>query len=187
MRYVSKELDRNGETVIAAIPVRLDTLVAHHLSLESAVFIRGVNGTVVLKTRDTSDRVATAREVGDRMDDGTIYAGISPHTGKPLYVLPADAPLTMKWKAAMEYADSFEGHGHPKGAFRIPTQSELNVLFEYHASIGGFNEAGRDPARYWSSTEYLDYTAFVWEQSFLDGSCYLSPKSYELHVRLVRS
>jgi hypothetical protein len=54
------------------------------------------------------------------MEDGIIYAGISPDTGKPLYALPADASLSMKWKQAMEYAANFEGHGYPEGAFRVP-------------------------------------------------------------------
>ena len=30
--------------------------------------------------------------IGDTMSDGTIYAGISPETGKPIYTTPADAP-----------------------------------------------------------------------------------------------
>lgn len=38
-----------------------------------------------------------AAEIGDRMEDGTIYAGISPDTGKKMYTTSADAPLTMTW------------------------------------------------------------------------------------------
>src|SRR3954453_23306138 len=34
---------------------------------------------------------------GDRMQDGTIFAGVSPDTNKPMFTTPADAPLTMKW------------------------------------------------------------------------------------------
>src|SRR4051794_5579729 len=29
---------------------------------------------------------------GDRMRDGTVYAGLSPDTGKTMYTTPADAP-----------------------------------------------------------------------------------------------
>jgi hypothetical protein len=29
-------------------------------------------------------------QVGEAMEDGTIYAGISPDTGKPLYATPKD-------------------------------------------------------------------------------------------------
>jgi hypothetical protein len=35
-------------------------------------------------------------EVGDTMKDGTIYAGISPDTGKPFYAMPEDAPQPVK-------------------------------------------------------------------------------------------
>src|SRR5437762_3304433 len=31
---------------------------------------------------------------GDKMPDGTIYAGISPDTHEPMYTRPSDAPLT---------------------------------------------------------------------------------------------
>ena len=83
-----------------------------------------------------------ALKIGDKMDDGTIYAGLSPDTDKPMYACSEDAPLTMQWWAAMEYAEGFEGHGKPKGTFRVPTGSELNVLFNNRAAIGGFNETG---------------------------------------------
>ena len=33
-----------------------------------------------------------AARPGYVMQDGTIFAGRSPHTGRPLYVTPADAP-----------------------------------------------------------------------------------------------
>lgn len=126
--------------------------------------------------------------VGDRMPDGTICAGVSPDTGKPMYALPADAPLTMKWQRAIAYAARFVGHGHPRGAFRVPTGDELNVLFENRAKIGGFNETGSYPASwYWSATEYQDCPFHSWNQSFDDGyrDCY--DKGDELSVRLVRS
>lgn len=93
--------------------------------------------------------------VGDRMEDGTVFGGISPDTNKPMYVRPADESLTMKWMQAMYYAARFEGHGKPVGTFRVPTESELNVLFQNRAKIGGFNKTGSYPASwYWSSTQY---------------------------------
>ena len=33
--------------------------------------------------------------VGDTIDDGTIYAGISPDTNEQMYAMPEDAPLRM--------------------------------------------------------------------------------------------
>jgi hypothetical protein len=34
------------------------------------------------------------------MPDGTVYAGVSPDTGQPMYTTFDDAPSTMKWKKA---------------------------------------------------------------------------------------
>src|SRR5438477_9424405 len=35
-----------------------------------------------------------ALKPGDPMEDGTIYAGISPDTNRPMYTTPVGAPLT---------------------------------------------------------------------------------------------
>jgi hypothetical protein len=107
-----------------------------------------------------------ALQVGDRMADGTVYAGISPYTHQPMYATRADAPLTMKWKQAMEYAAKLDAHGHKD--WRAPTKSELNVLYNNRAAISGFDESGSDPAGwYWSSSQYTNYDA--WAQRFSDG------------------
>jgi hypothetical protein len=128
-------------------------------------------------------------EIGDKMEDSTIYAGISPDTNKPMYALPADAPLVMMWKKAMMYAADFVGHGHPKGAFRVPTKGELNVLFQNRARIGGFSESescwdARD--WYWSSTEDHFSLACRWGQDFDTGFQSYHHKSGAGSVRLVR-
>jgi hypothetical protein len=128
----------------------------------------------------------TRLSIGDKMPDGTIFAGTSPDTGKPMYALPADAPLTMQWQQAMDYAADFEGHGHPKGAFRVPTQGELNVLFQNKAKIGGFNANRSIPAAwYWSSTEHPKTRG--WVIHFPDGDGGWHPKRYDASLRLVRS
>ena len=127
-----------------------------------------------------------AKQVGDRMKDGTIFAGISPHTNKPMYAMPADASLRMKWKKAMKYAAEFEGGGHSKGTFRVPTDGELNVLFQNLAKIGGFNETGSNPAGwYWSCTE--NDAVHATGQSFRGGYQYWDLKNRRYSVRLVCS
>jgi hypothetical protein len=128
------------------------------------------------------------KQIGTRMEDGTVYAGISPDTGERIYALPADAPLTMRWSQAMEYAAGFEGHGKPKGAFRVPTAGELNVLFHYRAEIGGFNQTTSTPAGwYWSSTEHRGYAGYAWDQRFDDGHRGWNHLNAESSLRLVRS
>jgi hypothetical protein len=82
---------------------------------------------------------------GERMPDGTIYAGLSPDTQKPIYVTPSDAPLTYTFNEARKYADKFDANGHHD--WRVPSKGELNVLFQNRAAIGGFNNG----YGYWSS------------------------------------
>lgn len=131
-------------------------------------------------------QVKAEPQVGDRMEDGTVFGGISPDTNRPMYVCPADVSLTMKWKQAMDYAARFEGHGKPVGSFRLATEGELNVLFLNRAKIGGFNETGSIPAgHYWSSVEFVNDTARV--QNFTLGYRGQIPKLSHSSVRLVRS
>lgn len=91
-------------------------------------------------------------EIGDKMPDGTIYAGISPNTGEPMYVTAADAFLTVEWKNAMDYAAELDAHGHQD--WRLPSTGELNTLFNNRAAIGGFDVTGSHPESwYWSASE----------------------------------
>jgi len=127
------------------------------------------NGNVKLRpaANDHAKPESTEPKIGDRMADGSIYAGTSPDTGKAMYATPADAPLTMKWKAAMEYAAKVDAHGNHD--WRVPTKGELNVLFQNRAAIGGFDISGSYPAGwYWSSSQ--DYNVSAWAQRFSDGS-----------------
>lgn len=60
------------------------------------------------------------------MPDGTIYAGISPQTNKPMYTTLADAPTTYTFNEALAYSKKMDAHGHQD--WRVPTKAELNVL-----------------------------------------------------------
>lgn len=118
---------------------------------------------------------------GDRMDDGTIYAGISPDTGKKMYTTPADATLTMKWRDAMEYATKLDAHGHKD--WRVRTKNELNVQFNNRAAIGGFNESGSVYGGwYWSSDSIIN----AWNQRFSDGYRGWDEQSNYSSLRCVR-
>jgi hypothetical protein len=122
-------------------------------------------------------------EVGDKMLDGTIYAGISPDTNKPMYATPADASLTMTFNAAQEYAAKLDAQGHKD--WRVPTREELNVLFNNRAAIGGFNVTGSFPAGwYWSASPDLKWHA--WCQRLSDGAQLPNDKYHPLSVRPVR-
>ena len=110
-----------------------------------------------------------APAIGDKMPDGTIYAGVSPDTGKPMYTAPIDSFRTYMFNDALAYAQTrnkWKVLGHDD--WRVPTRAELNVLFNNRAAIGGFNESASPPSRfYWSSSSYDKL--FAWGQRFSDG------------------
>jgi hypothetical protein len=113
-------------------------------------------------------------QVGDEMEDGTVYAGISPDTGMAMYATPPDATLTMKWEAAMEYAGKLDAHSRQD--WRVPTKGELNVLFQNRAAIGGFNETGaHDDGWYWSSSYFWNS---AWIQRFSNGGQHNTTLNY---------
>jgi hypothetical protein len=105
---------------------------------------------------------------GGKMPDGTVYAGISPDTGKRLYTTPVDAPGVYTWSAAIEYCKTLSASGHQD--WRMPTIGELAVQFINRADIGEFNETGilkGASGYYWSSLQVGDDDA--WGQRFNDG------------------
>jgi len=120
---------------------------------------------------------------GDKMPDGTVYAGISPVTNKPMYAPSSDAPLTYTFNEAKAYAKKLDEDGHQD--WRVPTRAELNVLFNNRAAIGGFDVTGSDPAGwYWSASPNLTWHA--WGQRFSDGYQLILNKFHHSAVRCVR-
>lgn len=115
--------------------------------------------------------VSKVPQVGDEMDDKTIYAGLSPTTGEALYVMPQDASLTMKWKDAMKYAANLDALGYKD--WSLPSTAELNVLFESRNKgtlKGTFNEGDSCVTGWYSSSsEAVDQIDTAWGQRFSDG------------------
>src|SRR5437763_4259493 len=85
----------------------------------------------------------TRPEIGQTMADGTKFAGISPDTGKPMFTTANDAPLTMTFNEAANYALHLDAHGHQD--WRLPSRAELNVLFNNRSAIGGFDLSDAHP------------------------------------------
>jgi hypothetical protein len=122
-------------------------------------------------------------QIGDEMPDGTIYAGISPDTNKPMYAMPDDAPGTYNFQDANNYASVLDLHGHCD--WRLPTKAELNILFDNRIAIGGFNLAPSSLAAwYWSSLESYDWLA--WVCRFSDGFQFFDYRGSEAALRCVR-
>jgi hypothetical protein len=125
------------------------------------------------------------KAAGGRMPDGTVYAGVSPDSNKNLYTTPEDAPGTYTWIKAVEYCRSLSTAGHKD--WRMPTIGELAVQFKNRAEIGRFNETGRmqnATGYYWSSLQVGDDAA--WAQSFKDGFHENPAKDAESSLRCVR-
>jgi len=142
-------------------------------------------------SNDNYDRRVARLEVGDKMKDGTIFAGVSPDTGENMFVTPQDAPGRLKWKAAMQYAADLNAHGHKD--WKLPTKAELCVLYENRdkgALKGTFNErdSGSDGARwYWSCTEPRGFASFVYDVDFTVGGVVWVLKDKRLSGRVVRA
>lgn len=139
-----------------------------------------------LATAKAEPQIGNAMEVGDKMEDGTIFAGVSPDTGHNMFVTPKDASGVLKWKAAMKCAARLDANGHKD--WRLPTQGELGVLFENRAKIGGFDETGSNPSGwYWSSAENPDNPDNAWMELFSVGNRGWGWKYGYASVRPVRS
>jgi len=126
------------------------------------------DGTVYAGLSMTTGKPEFVRAAGETQPDGSIYAGISPDTNRALYTTPRDAPVPMSWTRAQYYCGSLSAHGHHD--WRLPSATELAVLFGNRADIGGFNLTGlidNRPGYYWTSLAVTDSTA--WGQRFNDG------------------
>ena len=94
------------------------------------------------------------------ISDGTIFTGLSPDTGKPLYATPQDAGITMDFNQAAAYVDELnktKAYGHDD--WRLPSKEELRHLFgmQYTGALSGtFTHQARHPfntaSMYWSSS-----------------------------------
>jgi hypothetical protein len=128
----------------------------------------------------------TAPEIGDEMADGTVYAGISPDTHKPMYARPRDESVVLTFNEAAKHAKNLEAHGHHD--FRAPSKNELSVLRENRNKgklAGTFNETGSTSAGwYWSSTP--NYKTTAWAQRFSDGIQSNIGRDYDSSLRCVR-
>jgi hypothetical protein len=143
------------------------------------------DGTVYAGLSMQTGKPSFVPGAGGRMPDGTVYAGISPDTGNSLYTTPADAPGVYTWSQAIEYCRSLSGFGHDD--WHVPSLGELAVQFANRADIGGFNETGRlkgASGYYWSSLQVSDDDA--WGQLFSDGFHEDFDKSQVSSLRCVR-
>ncbi len=135
--------------------------------------------------------------IGDKMEDGTVYCGMSPSTGTAMFAMPQDSGGEMSWHDAVKFTQTLVAFGHKgsqqatakllkdiskdDGGWRMPTADELNVLYQNKDKIGGFSTRW-----YWSSSECYRYVADF--QFFEGGLRYYCTKDWAGGlVRSVRS
>jgi hypothetical protein len=126
------------------------------------------DGTIYAGLSMDTGKPSFIEAAGARMPDGTIYAGVSPESGQRMYTTPADAPGVYTWSQALQYCHTLSSGGHDD--WRVPSLGELAVQYGNRADIGGFNETGRmknASGYYWSSLPIDDEDA--WGQLFSDG------------------
>lgn len=124
----------------------------------------------------------TAPKIGDKMKDGTIYAGVSPDTKKPMYAAPEDVRRLASFNSAKKICD--------KKGFRLPTKDELNVLWQNRdkgALKGTFNQTESDSSSvglYFSSAPVNPIHS--WSQRFSNGKQFPAFNDDHLSARCVR-
>jgi Protein of unknown function (DUF1566) len=125
-----------------------------------------------VRTHPAGGKTASAPKPGDKMPDGSVYAGISPDSGEAMYVTPGDAPQQTTFNQAAKYAAALDAHGH--NDWHLPTEAELREIYKNRnegALNGTFNEsAGSGTAHwYWSCTEDRENPSGVYGVDFTDG------------------
>ena len=119
-----------------------------------------------MTNRSEALTLSSTFRAGSVMADGSVCAGISPDTGRPMFTTPNDAPPAPVYYEAAKYARRLDAHGHRD--WRMPTKAELSVLFQNRAEIGNFDTTGSLPAGwYWSSSRH--YFLIACAQRFSDG------------------
>jgi len=117
-----------------------------------------------------------AKEIGDEVEDGTVYAGLSPDTGRAMYATPKDASGAYDFNEAAGYAEDLGAHGH--NDWRVPSKGELNVLWENCDKgrlKGTFNKVHdaaadvRSDPTVWYWTSSRSFHVYAWSQRFSDG------------------
>lgn len=121
-------------------------------------------------------------QVGDKMPDGAIYAGISPTTHQPLFTTPHNASFKGTFNMAAAYAFELDAHGHHD--WRMPTKEELDMLIK-NRDKGALAKTFSETDCYWSSTETSVLHAY--NQNPKSGRQFNDLKGYRAYIRPVRA
>jgi hypothetical protein len=135
-----------------------------------------------------TEEALTIPDVGTKVSDGTVFAGISPTNHQPMYLLPAVKHPFLDFNEAAIAAQNVEFSG--KKDFRVPTSDELGIIYKHKwvgSMLPSFNSAapiGAWKAAFWSSTPYVGKEAMSIRIG--DGQARGNNKTQKLSVCFVR-
>lgn len=141
------------------------------------------------KAKQKKQKIEPAPAIGARMDDKTVYVGVSPDTGEQLFTTPWDAAIGLDFNAAAACVKAINKQkylGHDD--WRLPTKEELNVLYnnaDKGVLRGTFDQDPNCPdSWYISSTPGFDNSVSC--QSFSGGTQATCSRSVKSRLRCVR-
>ena len=115
--------------------------------------------------------------IGDEDENGIVFW--VDETGEHgLIAAKRDISGEADWNEAMDLCKEYSNGGYSN--WRLPTDKELDLLFQQKNTIGGFVRFS-----YWSATEYASHFAFF--QHFLSGERDNDFKDNTCYVRAIRS
>ena len=117
--------------------------------------------------------------IGDSYEGGTL-ASFDALNCTGLVADPSDGP-TGNWSSADGYCTSLTTGGYSD--WRIPTQTELNILYSNQNTIGGFTPISGFAQRYWSSTTSGSDAIAI---RFTDGNAQYLSQTNSYRLRCVR-
>lgn len=124
-------------------------------------------------------RTAETPSIGQRMNDSTIYCGVSPHTNLAFYTLACiEEPRLMEWEEARRMAQRMHNYGY--WDWRLPTLDELILMRQERNALEDFDGT----TWYWASAPH--YLGTGWALNFATGQEKMLGKHKTLHVRCVR-
>lgn len=130
-------------------------------------------------------------KIGQKMKDGTIYAGLSPQTGAELFVMPSDASVKMDFNEAGKHmAQINKDKVFGQQDWRLPSKAELSLL--YHNRNKGhlkrtFESKATGTDDFYVSASQTFCPNGSWVQRFADGEQDIQTLSSKHRVRYVRS
>ncbi len=155
-----------------------------------AVVSAAVLSPISMRTKKEQEEASAEKEanpeVGDQMQDGSVYAGLTADGKRQIFAMPEDFDVKLTFnEAAKRVAELNADHVLGHDDWQIPTLKSLSAL-QKNQNEGKFNDTFSTKGEgYWSSTKY-DYSDTVRIVFFPDGYTNWNYCNILLNCRAVR-